>query len=243
MDGSSQPPSRRTLTPAVLGSALFAAVCAVFAIAFVAARGGLQMPIAPTRPAVAIASPAPTGVASAPVQTPLPTVVTSAAPTIEPSPAPSEAPPTTPPTPAPTVGPGGQPTLAPNDPLLRLPPCPGQPGCFEYTIQRGDSLSGIASRYLIPVSTVRALNPELTDPSIVVVGHILYLGREPFARLPACPDAPACSLYTVRPGDRLSTIAGRYGISVEAILAANPAITDPNLISSGQVIRLPHPTS
>jgi LysM repeat protein len=47
----------------------------------------------------------------------------------------------------------------------------------------------------------------------------------------------------VQPGDRLSTIADRYGITTEAILAANPTITDPNLISSGQVIRLPHPAA
>src|SRR4029077_8825188 len=126
------------------------------------------------------------------------------------------------------------PTLDPADPLLRLPACPNAPGCFEYTIQRGDSLSGVASRYLIPVSTVLALNPELVDPRVVVVGHILYLGRDPFVRLPACADEPGCSLYTVQPGDRLSTIAGRFGITLEAILAANPAITDPSLIRSGQ---------
>jgi LysM repeat protein len=117
------------------------------------------------------------------------------------------------------------------------------PGCFEYTIQRGDSLTGVASRYLIPVSTVLALNPELTDPSIVVVGQILYLGRDPFLRLPPCPATPDCSLYTVRAGDRLSTIAGRFGITLEAVLAANPAITDQNTIYTGQVIKLPHPAA
>jgi LysM domain. len=148
--------------------------------------------------------------------------------------------PSAPPSPIPT---GGPPTLDPNDPLLALPVCPGLPGCFEYTIQRGDSLSGVASRYAIPVSTVLALNPEITDPSIVVVGRILYLGRDPFVRLPPCPRALDCSLYTVRPGDRLSTIAGRFGITVDAILAANPQITDPNAIFSGQVIRLPHPAA
>ncbi|HYK96471.1 MAG TPA: LysM peptidoglycan-binding domain-containing protein [Candidatus Dormibacteraeota bacterium] len=239
MDGSNQAPGRRTLTPAVLASALFAACCAVGAITFVAARGGLQMPIAATPPAVALASARPTGPAATAISTAAPSAPT-AAPTIEPSMAPTVAPSTVPP---PTPGPsaGVAPTLDPSDPLLRLPGCPGLPGCFEYTILRGDSLSGVATRYLLPVSTVLALNPEVTDPRVVVVGHILYLGHDPFVRLPPCPGAPGCSLYTVRPGDRLSTIAGRYGIGVQAILDANPSITDPNLISSGQVIRLPHP--
>jgi nucleoid-associated protein YgaU len=221
----------------VLASALFAACCAVGAITFVAARGGLQMPVAPTAPAVALASPAASVTA---VPTTSPTTGTTALPTAGATSEPSLAPSAAPPSFAPSQG---APTLDPSDPLLRLPACPDLPGCFEYTIQRADSLSGVASRYQIPVSTVLALNPELVDPSVIVVGHILYLGRDPFVRLPVCVDQPNCSLYRVQPGDRLSTIAGRYGITLDAILAENPEITDPNLISTGQVIRLPHPAT
>ena len=218
----------------MLGSALFAVVCGVLAISFVAARGGLQMPVAPTRPAVAIASP---GATVAPSPAGQPTSAPATGPAIGPSPAPTPAPPTPPASVAPS---GGPPTLDPSDPLRALPPCPELPGCFEYTIRRGDSLTGVASRYAIPVLTVLALNPEITDPRVVVVGHILYLGRDPFVRLPACPGVPDCSLYTVKPGDRLSTIAGRFGITLAAILVANPSITDPSRIFSGQVIHLPH---
>ena len=242
MDGSSRAPGRRTLTPAVLASALFTAACAVLAISYVAARGGLQMPIAATQGPVAVASagattgPAPSEPTTAPTQAP----TSGPTPFVSPSPSPIVPPPTTAATVAPTTG---TPTLDPNDPLLVLPGCPNLPGCFEYTIQRGDSLTAIASRYLLPVSTVLALNPEITDPSIVVVGRILYLGRDPFVRLAPCPDVPDCSLYTVQPGDGLSTIAGRFGITTQAILSANRQITDPNSIFSGEVIHLPHPAA
>jgi LysM repeat protein len=127
--------------------------------------------------------------------------------------------------------------------LAALPGCADLPGCYEYTIQRGDSLTGVASRYAIDPSVVLALNPEITDPSTIVVGQVLYLGRDPFLRLPPCIDVPACSLYTVRAGDRLSTIAGRFGITTSAILAANPEISDANAIFTGQLIRLPHPAA
>jgi LysM repeat protein len=137
---------------------------------------------------------------------------------------------------APSATPAGTP-----DPLTALPGCPEQPGCYEYLIQRGDTLSRIASRYAIEVRIVLALNPEITDASTIVVGHILYLGRDLFVRLPPCDAEPACSLYTVQPGDRLSTIAGRFGLTLDAVLAANPEITDANTIVSGQLIRLPHP--
>ena len=230
MEPTIDEPVRRTLTPAVVASALFVVACALGALTFVAARGGLQMPVAATGSQAATAS-----------QPPAPTSTTAAAtgaPTLAPSAAPS-------PAPVATGEPGSTPTISPSptpagtfDPLTALPGCPDLPGCYEYLIRRGDSLTGVASRYAIPVSIVLALNPEIADPGTIVVGQVLYLGRDPFLRLPPCGDAPDCFLYTVRPGDRLSTIAGRFGITVEAILGANPAIADPNAIYSGQLFRL-----
>jgi hypothetical protein len=217
----------------VLGSAAFTAACAVFAIVFVAARGGLQMPVAATLPPVAVASDAPTeGPSTAPPptsgQTPEPTAaVTPPAPTAIPTPEP---------TPARTFA---LPTLRPNDPLAALPACPDHPGCFAYLIQRGDTLTGIADRFLVPVPTILALNPEVGDQSLIVTGTILYLGLSPFARLDPCPDAEPCSLYVVVAGDSLAEIAARYGITRDEILAVNPGMQRP--IVAGQVIRLPHP--
>jgi|GEM_PF-3108768 len=45
--------------------------------------------------------------------------------------------------------------------------------------------------------------------------------------------------YIIKPGDTLSQIASRFGTSVNAILAANLTITDPNRISVGAVINIP----
>jgi hypothetical protein len=38
-------------------------------------------------------------------------------------------------------------------------------------------------------------------------------------------------------------IASRFSITVDAILAANPSITNPSSIVSGQVLRLLHPAA
>ena len=46
--------------------------------------------------------------------------------------------------------------------------------------------------------------------------------------------------HVVRPGDTLTSLAVRYGTSVEAILAAND-LSDPNLIVVGQRLRIPLP--
>lgn len=45
--------------------------------------------------------------------------------------------------------------------------------------------------------------------------------------------------YTVRASDTLFTIARRFGVTVEQILAANPQIVNPNIIFVGQVICIP----
>lgn len=45
--------------------------------------------------------------------------------------------------------------------------------------------------------------------------------------------------YIIRLGDTLSEIADRFGVTVDAILAANPDITDPDLIEVGQSIWIP----
>jgi murein DD-endopeptidase MepM/ murein hydrolase activator NlpD len=51
-------------------------------------------------------------------------------------------------------------------------------------------------------------------------------------------NAQSASTYTVQPGDTLGQIATRFGISVEALAAAN-AIDDINRISVGQVLLIP----
>jgi hypothetical protein len=226
-----EPPSRasarRTLTPAVILAALFATACAAVSISFVAARGGLQLPVAATSSQVAAGAtataaatpPASSQPTASPAETsPVPTVAS-------PSPTPAES----------TLGP----SPTPADPLAVLPSCPGHPGCYLYTVQRGDSLSRIADRWGIALSIVEALNPEIADPSTISVGQTIYLGRSALVRLDPCPDRSNCYLYVVQPGDRLSTIAGRYGTTTSAILALNPKITNANQIYSGETIRIP----
>lgn len=234
MDGPTGQLRQRTLTPAVLASALFVAASFIFSVTFVAGRGSLDMPVAsPGR--VAVVTPGPSLLEpTAPPQTPGATPMPGTLP--PPTSAPPTAAPTDAPTPAPTVP---APTLDPDDPLLALPECPDHPGCHLYVVQRFDTMSGVVSRYLLSLTVVLALNPQISDPSVIVTGQTLYLGRSPFVRLDPCPDQPACSLYVVASGDSLAAIAVRFGLTVEQIRDQNPGMPRP--LSVGQVIELPHP--
>lgn len=228
MSGPKRATGRGALTPAVLAASAFTAIAALASVAFVTARGGLELPVAATSaPPAAIASSLPT---TAPSWLAMPTVAPltpGPSATNEPSPA-------APSTPVLTIT---QPPTGSPDPLTALTPCPVHPGCFLYTVRRGDTYSGISDRYGVGLWIMDALNPEVGDKRIIVVGQTLYLGHDPMARLDMCPDS-SCHLYAVRSGDTLSTIAGRYGLSVAGIEARNPGL-DRAVIVTGQVIKLP----
>ena len=54
---------------------------------------------------------------------------------------------------------------------------------------------------------------------------------------PECP--PGMQTYIVRRGDTMWLIARRFGVSLRALIAANPQIPDPNRIFPGQVVCIP----
>jgi LysM repeat protein len=57
---------------------------------------------------------------------------------------------------------------------------------------------------------------------------------------PSAPPAPPQSAtYTVQEGDTLSSIADRLGVSLSALEAANPQITDPSFIMPGELVNIP----
>lgn len=56
---------------------------------------------------------------------------------------------------------------------------------------------------------------------------------------PLAPPAPGVMTYTVESGDTLGGIADQFGVTLAALEAANPSITNPNFIYIGQVINIP----
>lgn len=56
---------------------------------------------------------------------------------------------------------------------------------------------------------------------------------------PTPEPSPTPRVYVVKPNDTLSGIAAKFGISSEALLAANPAVTDPDRIKIGDELVVP----
>jgi membrane-bound lytic murein transglycosylase D len=114
---------------------------------------------------------------------------------------------------------------------------------INYTIQRGDSLSAVASRFNTSVSQLVSLN-QLPDAHRIRVGQVLLLPHDTnmITQTLAAATEPAPvqagGAYAVRSGDTISSIARRYRVSESDILRLN-GITNPNRLRIGQQLRLP----
>ena len=112
----------------------------------------------------------------------------------------------------------------------------GGSGCAQfYKIKCGDTLSRIARTYGTSVNYLTWLN-GIPNPDHIVAGATICVRAKPAT--PPPPPPPCGSYYTVKCGDTLGNIAGRYGWSATYLARVN-GIPNPNLIYAGQVLWIP----
>lgn len=106
-----------------------------------------------------------------------------------------------------------------------------------YTVKRGDTLSGIGSKYGVAWKDIATLNNIAGPKYIIYTGQVLKIpvkGSSSFQ-----PSAPTYKTYTVKSGDTLSGIASKFGTTYQKIAQLN-GISNPNLIYPGQVLKIPN---
>jgi LysM repeat protein len=100
-----------------------------------------------------------------------------------------------------------------------------------HVVRRGETLSGIASRYGTSVQQL-AMTNNIADPNFIVAGQRLRVGGA------GGSSGVATTSHTVGAGETLSSIASRYGTSTAALARLN-RLKDPNLIIAGSTLRVP----
>ena len=118
---------------------------------------------------------------------------------------------------------GGTAPVTPSKPATPAP----QPSTVTYTVQPGDTLSGIAAAYNTTYQHLAAIN-GIANPNLIYPGQVLTISG-------GGASAPQQTVYTVQPGDTLSGIAAAYGTTYQRLAAVN-GISNPNLIYPGQQI-------
>ena len=114
--------------------------------------------------------------------------------------------------------------------MAAVPPCPnGQ----LYTVKSGDTMFMIAKNSGITLQSLINANPQIVDPNLIYPGQVICV---PVSGPAFCPQG---KVYRVVKGDTMFEIARRFGVTLEALILANPQIKDPNRIYPGEEICIP----
>lgn len=113
-----------------------------------------------------------------------------------------------------------------------------------YTVQSGDTLSGIALKFSTTSSKLAQLN-SLSNPNLIYVGQRLLVNQSSDSNSSSSDQSSSATTnteasaasYTVKSGDTLSGIASQYNTTVNQIVSLNQ-LSNPNLIYVGQVLKL-----
>jgi LysM repeat protein len=132
--------------------------------------------------------------------------------------------------------------------LLRIPP-PGSgirspaaprsvrrssPMVRRYTVQPGDTLTGVAAHHGVSVSYLATLN-HLRPTALLIAGATLTLSR----RAPRTRTArPPTRRYLVQPGDTLTGVAAHAGVSASYLASLND-LSPTALLIAGATLRVP----
>lgn len=113
-----------------------------------------------------------------------------------------------------------------------------------YTVQSGDTLSGIALKFSTTSSKLAQLN-SISNPNLIYVGQRLLVNQSSNSNSSSSGQSSSTTTnteassasYTVKSGDTLSGIASQYNTTVNQIVSLNQ-LSNPNLIYVGQVLKL-----
>ena len=110
---------------------------------------------------------------------------------------------------------------------------------MDYRVRSGDTLSGIAAKFDVSLAALEAANPQAVNPNRIYINELISV---PASSAPAHQPSPVPAhivTYAVQAGDTLSAIAVAHHLSLAALEAANPHVTNPDSISSGEILNIP----
>ena len=175
------------------------------------------------------------------------TTTTSAAPTVQTlAPVPAPIAPVQPPVPSAAPPPAPTTAAPPPAPTTAAPASGG----LTYTVQSGDTLAAIADRFNVTVDEIISAN-NIQNADVISIGQQFVIptgaggGTGTGTAAAGASTAGATgttsadgSTYTVASGDTLASIANRFNVDLDDLVAANN-IENQDVIRAGQVLNIP----
>jgi LysM repeat protein len=109
---------------------------------------------------------------------------------------------------------------------------------MDYRVRSGDTFSGIAVKFNVSLAALEAANPQAADPNVIYVNELISV---PTSSAPAHHPSPVPAhivTYVVQAGDTMSAIAAAHNLSLAALEADNPHVTNPDSISTGEILNI-----
>lgn len=134
-------------------------------------------------------------------------------------------------------------------------------GGGSHTIQKGDTVSAISSRYGVTPEELMAAN-NISSPQNLSVGKVLVIpgpetkqaqalvaqktaaadkaaaGKPAPGKSSPAPDVSRAASYVIKPGDTIHALSKRFSVSPQALMSAN-GITSPNGLQVGRTLAIP----
>lgn len=114
---------------------------------------------------------------------------------------------------------------------------------MDYRTQAGDTLTAIAGRFHVALADLETANPQIADPNLIFPNELIHIPSAHDEPHHVSTVPPLVSTYVVAAGDTMSGIAATHGVTLGALEAANPQVTDPSVIEIGQLLNLPRGNS
>jgi N-acetylmuramoyl-L-alanine amidase len=122
---------------------------------------------------------------------------------------------------------------------------PASTGSGRHTVASGETVTQIAGKHGVGVSAMLAAN-GLTANSVIYPGQSLVVpGLAPASFVKPIANTPAVApggSYTIQSGDTLTSVATRFGVTVQDILNAN-GLNWSSIIYAGRALTIPGPTA
>jgi len=137
----------------------------------------------------------------------------------------------------------GEELLVPKDAVVRkeakTAPSLSTDGILRHTVAKKETIYGIARRYDVDVNDLLQRNPEMNSglrPGMVIIVPVdKVTGQSEVLMRPAVPVNSV--LHVVKPGETLYALGQLYGVTPEAIQAANGGL--PEGLKAGASVRIP----
>ncbi|MEC0269820.1 LysM peptidoglycan-binding domain-containing protein [Paenibacillus anseongense] len=106
-----------------------------------------------------------------------------------------------------------------------------------HIVKKGDTLYELAKKYHSTLDQIIAINPQIADPNVLDIGMKVKIPSKPKPVDP--PASEFVYKHIVQQGDSLWKLGKAWDVPLQAMIAANPQLKNPNVLMTGEVVFVP----